>query len=83
MTALNIDTHKSVRKLREAGMDEKVAEAVIEVWADADTSQLATKADIADLRGEMKDLRTEMWRMQFTTIGATVALVVGLLKLFP
>ena len=80
MTALNIDTHKFVRRLREAGFDERQAEALVDGLSEMDTSQLATKADLREAVG---DLRTEMWKMQFTTIGATVALVVGLLKLFP
>ena len=98
MNALNIDTHKFVRRLRDAGFEERQAEALVEGLGEADTSQLATRSDIvasaSDLRQEMSairtelksdiaDLRTEMWKMQFTTIAAVVALVVGILKLFP
>lgn len=98
MNALTMDTHKFVRRLRDAGFEERQAEALVEGLGEMDTAQLATeadlkeatgllradlKSDIAQLRNEMSDLRTEMWKMQFTTIAASTALIVGILKLFP
>ena len=50
MTAtLRIDTLKFVRRLTEAGMERQMAEAIVEGLAEADTSELATKTDIARL----------------------------------
>lgn len=55
MTAITFDTHKFVRTLREAGFEEKQAEAVSEALKDvqveaAQTStELATKLDLKDL----------------------------------
>ena len=57
MTAA-FDTHAAVKTLREAGADEAMAEAIVNTAsaaadAGADRDELATKADIADLRADM------------------------------
>lgn len=66
---LRSDTLKFVRRLSEAGMDRPLAEAIVEGLADADTSALATKADL-----------TRFMMLQAATI---VGLTVTLLKLLP
>ena len=48
-----IDTHAAVRELENAGMDTAQAEAVVRTIAQAD-ERVATKADIATLRSEMR-----------------------------
>lgn len=48
-----IDTHAAVRELENAGMDTAQAEAVVRAIAQAD-ERVATKADIATLRSEMR-----------------------------
>ena len=53
MTALNIDTLKFARRLKEAGADEKLGEAIAEGMAEVDTSKLATKSDLAELKAEI------------------------------
>ena len=56
MTAAAFDTHAAVKTLREAGADEAMAEAIVNTAsaaAGADRDELATKADIADLRADM------------------------------
>jgi hypothetical protein len=60
-----IDTLKVAKRLREAGFTEPQAEAVIAAVQEATGgAELATKADIADLRAELKaeiaDLRSEL-----------------------
>jgi hypothetical protein len=58
MTAtFRIDTLKFLRKLTDAGMERPVAEAIAEGLSEADTSELATKAD---LKGEINSLRSEL-----------------------
>ncbi len=55
MTAA-FDTHAAVKTLREAGADEAMAEAIVNTAsaaAGADRDELATKADIADLKADM------------------------------
>jgi len=47
MTTITFDTHKFVRKLQEAGFDEKQAEGLTEAMRAAiDESELVTKKDL-------------------------------------
>ena len=48
-----IDTHAAVRELEAAGMDTAQAEAIVNTIAQAD-ERIATNADIATLRSEMR-----------------------------
>ena len=48
-----IDPHAAVRELEAAGMDTAQAEAIVKTIAQAD-ERIATKADIATLRSEMR-----------------------------
>ncbi len=52
--ALQIDTLAFSKKLREAGADEGLAEAIVEGLTAADTSELATKGDLAEVKTELK-----------------------------
>ena len=55
--ALQIDTLAFSKKLREAGAEERLAEAIVEGITAADTSELATKADLkAELTGVKADI---------------------------
>ena len=74
--ALRIDTLKFVRKLTEAGMERPVAEAIVEGLAEADTSDLATKADLAELKAEI-------FRFMLLQAVAIVGLTVTLIKVLP
>ena len=56
-----IDTLKVARRLREAGFTEPQAEAVVAAVPDGTAgADLATKADLAELRGELKADITEL-----------------------
>jgi len=67
-TQMQIDTLEFSKKLKAAGADERLAEAIVEGLTAADTSNLATKSDIADIHGTMATnedigaLREEMHR---------------------
>ena len=55
-----INTHQLFNKLKECGFDEKQAEAVLDTIENIQTARLeevATKADIESLRGDMKVLQ--------------------------
>ncbi len=52
---LQIDTLAFSKRLREAGADEGLAEAIVEGLAVADTSELATKTDLAEVKGIFKE----------------------------
>ena len=52
-----IDTLTLKTDLLDGGMSEPQAAAIVKALAQADTSQLATKADLEVLRGDIKMLR--------------------------
>ncbi|WP_419738584.1 hypothetical protein [Ruegeria sp.] len=52
--ALQIDTLAFSKRLKEAGADEALADAIVEGLTAADTSELATKADLAEVQAAMK-----------------------------
>ena len=62
MTTLVFDTHAAVKALKDAGFEEAQAEAVVTTVGDAITGNVATKADVTDLRAaterDIADLRT-------------------------
>ena len=62
--ALQIDTLAFSKKLREAGADERLAGAIVEGITAADTSELATKSDLGEVKAEVKaeiaDVKTEL-----------------------
>lgn len=63
MTLTAFDTLEISKRLRGAGFTEPQAEAVTGVLRDArdaDLSQLATKADLAQIRTELAQVRTEL-----------------------
>ena len=60
MTTLAFDTHKAVKALKEAGFDDPQAEAVVATVGEAIGGSIATKADIAEVRAEITELRAEM-----------------------
>ncbi|HAT49018.1 MAG TPA: hypothetical protein DCS88_01620, partial [Alphaproteobacteria bacterium] len=53
------DTHAYVKKLRDAGVDERQAEVQAEALVDLVEDRLATKRDIADLKRDIKELDTK------------------------
>ena len=73
-----------VRKLRDNGVDQPAAQATVEVVRDATeaaTSDLATRADLAELKA---DLYRAMWifgagivTINLTAIGAATGLIIA------
>lgn len=74
MSFITFDTHKFVRKLQEAGFDEKQAEGLTEAMRAAiDESELVTKKDLQiELAPIKADLNLLKWMM-----GALVAIAVA------
>ena len=74
MSTITFDTHKFVRKLQEAGFDEKQAEGLTEAMRAAiDESELVTKKDLQiELAPIKSDLNLLKWMM-----GALVAIAVA------
>lgn len=80
--ALQTDTLAFAKKLRAAGADEKLADAIVEGITAADTSELATKADLAGveakLGGEINGIKQEIQMIHselkwIKIIGAAIA----------
>ena len=76
-TILNIDTLASANRLKQAGADDKLAEAIVEVLGAAEATDLATKADLdtglaevhskidtglAEVRTEIAEVKSEISR---------------------
>jgi hypothetical protein len=73
---LRIDTLKFARTLTDAGFTQEQAEAIARGIADADTSELATKQDLAELKAEL-------FRFLLVQSIGIVGLTVALIKLLP
>jgi hypothetical protein len=74
MSTITFDTHKFVRKLQEAGFDEKQAEGLTDAMRSAiDESELVTKQDLQiELAPIKADLNLLKWMM-----GALIAIAVA------
>src|SRR5260221_14380019 len=97
MAITALDTHQTVKDLTAGGFTDAQAEALTQALRQVqqiDLSDLVTKADLADLRNEMKlefaNVRREMAEMKTELIKwvlgigfAQVAAIVALLRLFP
>ncbi len=85
MAGLAFDTHKAVKALREAGADEPLAEAVVVTIGDALGENVATKADLAEIKVNLAEMETRLYRhlrmMAAGVVGLTVSLTVALVKL--
>ena len=79
MATVTFDTHKAVKALQDAGADERLAEAFVATVSEsreADSANLATKADLAALEARMVKWLVPLLLGQ-------AALIVALLKLLP
>lgn len=77
MSSITFGTHRFVRRLREAGFDEKQAEALTEAMRSAiDESELVTKKDLQiELAPVRADLTMLKW-MSGLVLGGIVTLIV-------
>ena len=77
MSSITFDTHRFVRRLREAGFDEKQAEALTEAMRAAiDESELVTRKDLQiELAPIRADLTMLKW-MSGLVLGGIVTLIV-------
>ena len=62
MTTAVFDTLKASRKLKDAGIDEAHAEAIVQSMAEAFDDSVATKADLDKLEASVKgDIKLLKW----------------------
>ncbi len=74
MATITFDTHKFVRKLQEAGFDEKQAEGLTEAMRAAiDESELVT---IKDLQIELSPIKADLNLLKWM-MGALIAIAVA------
>ncbi|MEM6944055.1 MAG: hypothetical protein AAF565_09945 [Pseudomonadota bacterium] len=83
MTAFRIDTLKFARSLKEAGADEKLAEAIASGLNDADVSELTTKSDLLDLELRIAEKFETLYRQLWIMAAGIVGLTVTLIKFLP
>jgi hypothetical protein len=92
MAITALDTHQTVKDLTAAGFTDAQAEALTQALRQVqqiDLSDLATKADIADLRREMAtkaelaEIKAELIKWVVGVGFAQVAMILAVLKLFP
>ena len=74
MTSVTFDTHKFVRKLKEAGFDEKQAEGLTDAMRSAiEESELVTKKDI---QIELAPIKADLTLLKWMT-GVLIAVAVA------
>lgn len=81
MATVTFDTHKFVRKLKEAGFDEKQAEAVSEAFRDAqsETDPLTKKDLQIELAPVKSDLLIVKWMLGLVFAAEVMPLLAKLL----
>ena len=98
MSALAFDTYKAVTALKQAGFEEAQAEAVVNTMGEALGGNVATKADLTEVRvaleakleTDIASVRTEMaeqfaalYKQLWLMAVGIVGLTVTLVKLIP
>lgn len=77
MSTLALDTHKAVKTLREAGVEEAQAEAMVTTFGNAMSENVATKADIAELKTDLLALEQRLTVRLYTTILTGIGLMIA------
>lgn len=83
--ALVFDTHRFVKRLTDAGMDEAVAEALADEQANLLRENFATKAGLAateaKLMERMAELKAELLKWTYGALIAQAGIIVAAIKL--
>ncbi|MEJ6115617.1 hypothetical protein [Aeromonas salmonicida] len=84
MASLVFDTHKFIRRLRDAGIEEKQAEAIVEAFQEAQSDMQPVTKDYFDsrLKAEVEAAKSDIIKWVAGLLIAQAALVAALLKLF-
>lgn len=91
MSALAFDTHKAVTLLKQAGFEEAQAEAVVTTMGEALGGNVATKADLTEVRVALERdlaaletrLTKHIYGVVLAGVGLTVTLTTVLFKILP
>ncbi|MYE02845.1 MAG: hypothetical protein F4Y03_16520 [Alphaproteobacteria bacterium] len=79
MAIAAFDMFAAAKALQDAGVDAEQAQSIAAALADRDRDQLATKADLAVLRSDMANLRSELIVRLYAVAAALAAGLGGLL----
>ena len=71
MSTLAFDTHKAVKALQAAGAAEPLAEAVVATVGEAVGENVATKADLAEVKTEIAEVKAEL-KAEIAEVKATL-----------
>ena len=82
MSTLTFDTLKFSRRLKEAGVPEKQAEAEAEALAEAFQTNTQTLVTKADLKAEMIDVRTRLALVEKLQWGILLGVIGLIIKAF-
>ena len=78
MSTIAFDTLKAAEGLEAAGMDARQAKAVVGTVAEAFSDTVATKADIAEVRADLKtglaELKADMFKV---AVGVAIAIILA------
>ena len=84
MASLIFDTHKFIRRLRDAGIEEKQAEAIVEAFQESQADMQPVTKDYFDskLKAEIESAKGDIIKWVAGLLIAQAALLATLLKLF-
>ena len=79
--AIAFDTHRFVKRLTENGFTERQAETLAEEHVALLNANLATKADIAEVKAQIEAVKADLLKWLFGALIAQGGLIVALGKL--
>ena len=79
--AIAFDTHRFIKRLTESGFTEKQAETLAEEHVALVNANLATKADIAEVKAQIEAVKADLLKWLFGALIAQGGLIVALVKL--
>ncbi len=84
MTAIPLDTHKAIKRLQNAGMNEKQAEEMVNLFGEMYGNETATKSDLEvlhkDLKADLSEIKTDLSWIKKFMFGVGVAVLIAALK---
>ena len=79
--AIAFDTHRFVKRLTENGFTEKQAETLADEQIALLNANLATKADIAEVKAGIETVKADLLKWMFGALIAQGGLIIALVKL--
>ena len=80
MTTLALDTYQFIQTLTKAGMPETQAKALVQELQQVNLRDVATAADITDLKVKIEQVKTDMLKWLIPLLLGQVAVFAALVK---